>query len=86
MKVISERILGDDSARRRFLREAWAAANHAIQTLPRSSIRAEAAGIAFTRTWDGQQRSARVSAPLTKEGSGECISLFTFRHRSIPLP
>ena len=47
LKVISERYIGDESARLRFLREARAAASLAIQTLPRSSIWAKAAGNYF---------------------------------------
>ena len=41
LKVISERYLGDESARLRFLREARAAARLAIQTLPRYCTWAE---------------------------------------------
>ena len=37
LKVISERYLGDESARLRFLREARAAAGCGTRTLPRSS-------------------------------------------------
>jgi hypothetical protein len=36
-EAVSERILGDDTARRGLLREACAAANHTIRTAPRYS-------------------------------------------------
>ena len=41
LKVISEKYLGDESARLRFLREARAAASSVTQTLPRSYTLAE---------------------------------------------
>jgi hypothetical protein len=49
LKVISERYLGDESARLRFLREARAAASVATRMLPRFSTWAEPGRTTFTR-------------------------------------
>jgi serine/threonine protein kinase len=50
LKVISEKYLGDESARLRFLREARPAASVRHRTLPRSSIWARAGGNYFYAT------------------------------------
>ena len=49
LKVISERYLGDESARLRFLREARAAASVRHQMLPRCSTSAEPGAVTSTR-------------------------------------
>ena len=49
LKVISERYLGDESARLRFLREARAAASFVIRMLPRFSTWAEPGAATSTR-------------------------------------
>jgi len=74
LKVISERYLGDESARLRFLREARAAARCAIRTSPRCYIWAEPSSYFYAMEFvEGEtlehliRRSGRIEVKLALE-------------------
>jgi len=62
LKVISERYLGDESARLRFLREARAAARCAIRTSPRCYIWAEPGAVTFMRWSSWREKPLNTSS------------------------